>query len=180
MGAIIILLAFSWLILLVILTYFLTLNGPAFFHQSRIGLGGKPFIIWKFRTLSIQDSLDSNRRRFMLGDLLRASSIDELPQLINVIRGEMSLVGPRPLPMEYLQFIRTEEKIRQTIRPGITGMTQVSGRHTLSWRKKFEMDAKYVDGISFWLDFKILMKTMVVILSFKKDISLQEKPLRGE
>jgi lipopolysaccharide/colanic/teichoic acid biosynthesis glycosyltransferase len=114
-----------------------------------------------------------------LGDFLRFTSLDELPQLYNVIRGDMSLVGPRALPVDYLHLLSAEHNIRHSVRPGITGLAQVNGRHTLPWDAKFAFDMFYVNNISFALDVKILVRTFLILFSFRKDVSLLEKPFTG-
>ncbi len=150
-----------------------------FFFQQRMGVGTVPFTMIKFRTLNNDRTLPIEKRKFFIGTILRATSLDELPQLYHVLRGQMSLVGPRPLPIEYKDYMRSEQLVRHSVRPGITGLAQVNGRHAISWRKKFEYDLLYVRGISFWLDLRILFKTIFVLLSFKKDISLDEQPFKG-
>ena len=151
---------------------------PIFFFQERTGIQGKPFRLIKFRTLkSIGSSLEE--RRFWLGDFLRATSLDELPQLINVLKGEMSLIGPRPLPVEYLALMSDEQKKRHLVKPGITGWAQVNGRNAISWQEKFALDNYYVKHVSFLLDVKIVFKTIQLLLSFKKDISLSEQKFTG-
>lgn len=141
------------------------MGAPVFFIQERPGLNGKPFKMVKFR--SMRDATDENGnlladkdRLTKLGKKLRATSMDELPELWNVLKGEMSLVGPRPLLMEYLDLYTPEQARRHNVRPGITGWAQINGRNTLSWQDKFAADVWYVDNRSFLLDLKILMVTM--------------------
>ncbi len=169
----------SWLIILILFSYSITAQFPIIFVQSRIGKNSTPFVMWKFRTLSPDEDRPVQERRFALGDFLRVTNMDELPQLWNVLKGEMSLIGPRPLPVEYLPFFKDEEKKRQEVRPGITGWAQVNGRHSISWQEKFNLDRYYIDSISFFLDLKILLMTIVLIFSFRKDISLEEKKFTG-
>jgi lipopolysaccharide/colanic/teichoic acid biosynthesis glycosyltransferase len=143
------------------------LGAPVFFLQIRSGLNGKSFKIFKFRTMldvanADGDSLSDESRLTPFGKLLRATSLDELPELWNVFIGDMSLVGPRPLLMEYLPLYNTEQNRRHEVRPGITGWAQINGRNSISWEEKFELDIWYVENQSFWLDLKIL------ILTFKK------------
>ncbi len=175
-----ILVTFSWLIFLVLVCYCIMWQFPIVFLQSRIGKNGHSFIMWKFRALSPDEDRRVQERRFALGDFLRVTNLDELPQLWNVLKGEMSLIGPRPLPVEYLPFFKDEEKKRQEVRPGITGWAQVNGRHSISWQEKFNLDRYYVANTSFFLDLKILLKTIVLIFSFRKDVSLEEKKFTGE
>ncbi|KAF1082706.1 MAG: Lipid carrier : UDP-N-acetylgalactosaminyltransferase [Candidatus Rifleibacterium amylolyticum] len=140
------------------------LGKPVMFRQIRPGLRGCPFEMYKFRTMrDARDSqgclLPDEQRMTSLGQFLRSTSIDELPELINVLKGDMSLVGPRPLLMEYLPLYSDEQKRRHDVRPGITGWAQINGRNAISWQKKFELDVWYVDNQSFWLDLKILFLT---------------------
>ena len=141
------------------------LGSPALFRQIRPGLGGRPFEMVKFRTMT--DERDSTGlllpdadRLTPFGRFLRASSLDELPEFWNVLKGDMSLVGPRPLLMEYLPLYSTEQSRRHDVRPGITGWAQVNGRNALSWEEKFKLDLWYVDNRSTWLDIRILALTV--------------------
>ena len=141
------------------------LGSPVLFRQVRPGLDGKPFEMIKFRTM--KDAIDSegnplpdSERLTDFGKALRNSSLDELPELWNVIKGDMSLVGPRPLLMEYLPLYNDEQKRRHQVRPGITGYAQVNGRNAIGWDEKFALDAWYVENQSLWLDIKILVKTV--------------------
>lgn len=141
------------------------LGSPAFFRQTRPGQHGKPFQMIKFRTmLDANDKhgnpLPDDQRLTRFGAFLRATSLDELPELWNVLKGDMSLVGPRPLLMEYLPLYSAEQMRRHDVRPGITGWAQVNGRNALRWDEKFRLDVWYVDHQSFWLDLKILLLTV--------------------
>lgn len=167
----------SWLILLIILCYWISFSLPVFFVQERIGKDEKVIRLIKFRTLKVDDGA-LGTRRFLLGDVLRFTSLDELPQLINILRGDMSIVGPRPLPVEYLSLYTVEQRRRHNVLPGVTGMAQVNGRHSITWNRKFEFDLYYIDHLSFILDLKIMIKTIVLILSFKKDVSLEEEKMK--
>lgn len=145
------------------------LGSPIFFRQTRPGLHGKPFQMIKFRTM--RDAVDAcgrplpdSERMTPLGSFLRASSLDELPELWNVLRGDMSLVGPRPLLMEYLPLYSVEQSRRHEVRPGVTGWAQINGRNALSWAEKFQLDVWYVDNRSLWLDMKILCLTLKKVL----------------
>jgi lipopolysaccharide/colanic/teichoic acid biosynthesis glycosyltransferase len=133
----------------------------------------------KFRTLKTNEQLPLKARQFWLGKFLRATNLDELPQLWNVLKGEMSLVGPRPLPIAYESLLSADQKKRHAVLPGITGLAQVNGKNTLSWEKKFEFDLKYVREISFWLDLKIVLKTVALVVQMSKDVSLDEKRFSG-
>ena len=146
------------------------LGAPVFFVQERPGLKGKPFRLIKFRTMTDErddkgDLLPDEKRLTGFGKWLRATSIDELPELWNVLKGEMSLVGPRPLLMEYLPLYSPEQARRHDVRPGITGWAQVNGRNAISWEEKFAADVWYVDNQSFVLDMKILLRTLSAILT---------------
>ena len=144
-------------------------GSPVIFRQQRPGLAGRPFTILKFRTMTSQRSengelLPDAQRLTQLGRFLRATSLDELPTLVNVVLGNMSLVGPRPLLMEYLPLYSDEQARRHEVAPGITGWAQVKGRNALSWEEKFQLDVWYVDNHSIWLDLKILWLTLVKVL----------------
>lgn len=159
----------SPIILLTIVLLAIVNKGQIFFLQSRPGLYGKPFRIIKFKTM--KDSFDENGkplpdqlRLTKVGQLIRSSSLDELLQLINVIKGEMSLVGPRPLLMQYLSRYTKEQARRHEVKPGITGWAQVNGRNAISWEEKFRLDVEYVRKQSFQLDVKILFKTILNVL----------------
>jgi len=169
----------SWLFLTLLLVYVTLLEFPVFFKQKRTGKNNLPFWMWKFRTLSLDERLPVTDRSFMWGKFLRFTSLDELPQLWNILRGEMSFVGPRPLPEEYLSLYSKEQIKRHEVKPGVTGWAQVNGRNSIPWKKKFELDLYYVDNISFKLDLMILIKTLAVMLSFKKDVSLEEEKFKG-
>jgi len=153
--------------LLLILT--ITNKGAVFFKQTRAGLGGKLFRLLKFKTMNDRKDdtgrlLPDNERLTRFGRYLRSLSLDELPQLINVIKGDMSLVGPRPLLPEYLPLYNERQARRHEVQPGITGLAQINGRNSLSWEEKFELDIWYVDNMSFWLDLKILFQTVIKVL----------------
>lgn len=147
----------------------LTMGRPLFFMQIRSGYLQKPFAIYKFRTMNgTVDSrgvpLPDGKRLYPLGDFLRRTSLDELPQFWNVLRGEMSLVGPRPLLPEYLTRYNAHQMRRHEVKPGITGWPQVNGRNALTWEEKFDLDVWYVDHRSLWLDGKILWLTLFKVL----------------
>ena len=146
-----------------------SMGAPVFFRQTRPGKGGKPFSIFKFRTMNDArgpngELLPDAERLTSVGRFIRASSLDELPQLLNVLKGDMSLVGPRPLLMRYLPRYSERQARRHEMRPGITGLAQVRGRNSLSWRQKFELDVKYIDDFSLWLDAKILLETVARVV----------------
>lgn len=152
-----------------------TSRGPVLFLQERTGKGGKTFRIFKFRSMRIpEDSLDENgqqlppaQRITPVGRILRKTSLDELPQLFNVLNGTMSIVGPRPTLPYQMERYTSEQRRRLDMRPGITGLAQVNGRNDLTWTEKIEYDLQYVDHFSLWLDVKILLRTVAVVLGSK-------------
>lgn len=151
------------------------LGSPVLFRQVRPGLNGKPFEMIKFRTM--KDMIDmqghvlpDNERLTSFGKMLRSTSLDEMPELWNVIKGDMSIVGPRPLLMEYLPLYTIEQAKRHDVRPGMTGYAQVNGRNAISWEEKFKLDTWYVENQSVWLDFKIMFKTVKKVIA-KDDIN---------
>jgi lipopolysaccharide/colanic/teichoic acid biosynthesis glycosyltransferase len=156
------------IIILAVLVYF-NLGAPVLFKQERPGLDGVPFRMLKFRSMrneldSQGNTLPDSERLTPLGKFIRSTSLDELPGLLNVLRGDMSLVGPRPLLVEYLTLYSTTQARRHEVRPGITGWAQVNGRNAISWEEKFELDVWYVDNQSLWLDIKILFLTVKKVL----------------
>jgi lipopolysaccharide/colanic/teichoic acid biosynthesis glycosyltransferase len=169
-GASVALVVLSPLLLVVAVLVRLRMGSPVLFRQQRPGLHGQPFTLLKFRTMTDRRDasgapLPDAERLTALGRFLRRSSLDELPELVNVLAGEMSLVGPRPLLMEYLPLYSAEQARRHDVRPGITGWTQVNGRNALTWEEKFSLDVWYVDHRSLRLDIAILAKTAGQVLS---------------
>ena len=157
---------------------FFNLGNPVVFKQERIGVNNKRFQFYKFRTMSNEtDSkgtlLPDMKRLTSLGSFLRKTSIDELPQIINIIKGDMSFIGPRPLLSEYLSKYTENQKRRHNVKPGITGLAQVKGRNTISWEKRFEYDLYYVDNLSVYLDIKILLMTIVKVI-IRSDVNHNE------
>lgn len=151
------------------------LGSPVLFRQVRPGLNGKPFEMIKFRTM--KDAVDAqgnplpdSERLTPFGKMLRSTSLDEMPELWNVIKGDMSIVGPRPLLMEYLPLYNNKQAKRHDVRPGMTGYAQVNGRNAISWEQKFKLDTWYVENRSLWLDFKIMLQTVKKVIT-KDDIS---------
>lgn len=152
------------------LLIYLKMGKPILFRQKRPGLSGKVFNIYKFRTMTNErndsgELLPDKERLPSLGRYIRSLSLDELPQLFNVLKGEMSFVGPRPLLVEYLPLYDDEQKRRHDVKPGITGWAQVNGRNALSWEDKFKLDVWYVDNQSLWLDLKILLLTVKKVVN---------------
>lgn len=163
------------LLLITIFLHFANKGAGAFFTQSRPGKGGRIFKVIKFKTMTDERDAEGKllpdaQRLTKVGRIVRSLSIDELPQLINVLKGDMALVGPRPLLPKYLPLYSKEQYRRHEVRPGITGWAQVNGRNNISWTKKFELDVWYVDHCSFWLDMKIILLTVKKVF-FREDIS---------
>jgi len=186
-GSIIGLIALSPLLIIIIFIIKLKLGTPVIFSQLRPGLNEKTFKFYKFRTMTNAKSADGSLlpdkdRVTPLGNFLRKTSLDELPSLFNVLKGDMSLVGPRPLLVEYLELYSPEQARRHEVKPGITGWAQVNGRNGISWEEKFTLDVWYIDNQSFWLDIKILWKTAWGVLkregiSHPNHVSME--PFRG-
>jgi lipopolysaccharide/colanic/teichoic acid biosynthesis glycosyltransferase len=168
--ALIFIFIFSPFFLVLSLTVLVFLGRPVFFYQMRPGLNGKLFSLIKFRTMNEACDADGillpdNNRLSFFGRFLRQTSLDEIPQIINVLKGEMSLVGPRPLLVEYLPLYSNEQARRHLVRPGITGLAQVNGRNLTSWPERLAQDVWYVDNMSLILDLKILFKTIFKVLN---------------
>lgn len=182
-------LAVLWpfLLLIAFWLYFANKGASAFFYQERPGLDGKIFKIIKFKTMTDQRDtngslLPDEKRLTKVGRFVRSTSIDELPQLINVLKGDMALIGPRPLLVQYLPLYSKEQIRRHEVRPGITGWAQVNGRNAISWTKKFELDVWYVDHCSFLLDLKILFLTIKKVFvreGINSDTSVTMEPFTG-
>jgi sugar transferase EpsL len=156
-------------LIIISLTVLLKIGRPVLFKQARPGLTGKPFTIYKFRTMTNNCDgkgllLPDTERLTRFGRFLRSTSLDELPELINVLKGDMSLVGPRPLLLQYLDRYTPEQARRHEVKPGLTGWAQVNGRNAISWEEKFALDVWYVDNWSIWLDIKIIAITFWKIL----------------
>ena len=174
-----------WPILLVIYIWLSIANkgAGAIFYQERPGLHGKIFKVMKFKSMTDERDADGNlfpedKRLTEVGAFIRKTSIDELPQLINILKGDMSLIGPRPLLPKYLPLYNEEQRRRHDVRPGITGWAQVNGRNNVTWTEKFKLDIWYVDNCSLWLDIKIIFMTIKNVLS-SKDIVLTTGPFTG-
>ncbi|MFC1523799.1 sugar transferase [Thermodesulfobacteriota bacterium] len=169
------LIVFSPILLLLALLVRFKLGSPVVYCQQRPGFAGTPFDIYKFRTMTDDRNdqgilLPDADRLTSFGRFLRSTSLDELPEFFNVLKGEMSLVGPRPLLMEYLEYYTPEQARRHAVKPGITGWAQINGRNTLSWEDRFRLDVWYVDNQSLWLDLKIIFLTLVKVLK-REDIN---------
>ena len=160
---------FSPLLIILAILVRVKLGGPVIFKQERPGLNGKVFKLYKFRTMTdAKDEngnlLDDEYRLTSFGKKLRSTSLDELPELYNILKGDMSIVGPRPLLVKYLPLYNDEQKRRHDVRPGLTGLAQVSGRNAITWTKKFNKDIEYVDNVSLGLDISIFFKTIYCVL----------------
>lgn len=182
-------LAVLWpvLVVMTILLHFANKGGGAFFLQKRPGKNGRIFKVIKFKTMTDERDENGNllpdeKRLTKIGKFVRSTSIDELPQLINVLKGDMSLIGPRPLLPQYLPLYSKEQARRHEVRPGITGWAQVNGRNAISWNKKFELDVWYVNNCSFLLDLKIIFLTMKKVFvreGISSDTSVTMEPFTG-
>ena len=156
---------FSWLYLILALIVRFNLGSPIIFTQDRPGKNGQIFKLYKFRSMSDKRDEDGNllpdkQRLNKFGRILRSTSLDELPELFNIIKGDMSIVGPRPLLVKYLPHYNSHDARRHEVRPGLTGLAQVSGRNAMSWKEKFEKDIEYVDNLTFLMDVKIVLMTI--------------------
>jgi len=154
---------------IIFLTVFFSLGPPVIFIQKRVGMKGSTFYLYKFRTMTNDKNenkqlLPDEDRLTKIGRFLRRTSLDELPELWNVLKGDMSLVGPRPLLVEYLDRYTPEQTRRHEVKPGITGWAQINGRNAITWEQKFKYDVWYVDNLNFWLDIKILFFTLIKVL----------------
>ncbi len=173
--ALFLIILFSPIYIVVSLLIFFKMGSPILFRQKRPGYKEKIFGIYKFRTMTNEKDANGNllpddKRLVGIGKFIRSTSLDELPQLFNVLKGEMSFVGPRPLLKEYLPLYNEKQKRRHDVKPGITGWAQVNGRNAISWEQKFDYDVWYVDNQSFWLDIKILWLTFLKVVK-RSDIS---------
>jgi lipopolysaccharide/colanic/teichoic acid biosynthesis glycosyltransferase len=185
--AVILIVLFSPILFAIIIFLLVTQKGQIFFFQWRVGKNEECFQLYKFKTMVDSFDADGNllpdvERITLAGKFIRQTSLDELPQLFNVLKGDMSLVGPRPLLPEYLTRYNTEQKQRHLIKPGITGWAQVNGRNSISWQKKFEKDIWYLNHVSLILDLKILLITFLNVLSRKginEDRGTTAKPFLG-
>lgn len=159
------------------------LGSPVIFHQKRPGYQEKIFTLCKFRTMTDErdengELLPDSERLTKFGSFLRASSLDELPELWNILKGDMSLIGPRPLLISYLPYYTERERLRHTVRPGLTGLAQVSGRNFIEWDKRLQKDVEYVENLSFWMDLKILFLTVKTVL-VKENVAVDTDVIEG-
>lgn len=176
--SVIFILLFWWLYIIIVILVRRKLGSPVIFRQKRPGLNEEIFTMYKFRTMTDKKDENGNLlpdkdRLTKFGKFLRSTSLDEIPELWNVLKGQMSLVGPRPLLVEYLSKYTTEEKKRHEVKPGITGFAQVNGRNNTTWEERFKNDIYYVENVSFLLDIKIIIKTFLKVIK-KSDINQSE------
>lgn len=176
LASLILLISLSPLLIVVIILLLIANQGEPFFFQKRPGKNGKTFTIIKLKTMNDKKDdkgnlLPDERRLTKVGIFIRKTSLDEIPQLINVIKGDMSLVGPRPLVIRYLPFYTVKEQLRHTVRPGITGLAQISGRNTLKWDERLALDVDYVENLSFKQDLKILYSTVLKVVASENIIT---------
>lgn len=159
------------------------LGAPVIFHQDRPGLNEKVFRLYKFRTMTDEKDEEGNLlpdavRLTKFGSFLRSTSLDELPELWNILKGDMSLIGPRPLLVGYLPYYTEEECLRHTVRPGLTGLAQVSGRNYISWDKRLKKDIEYVNHMSLWMDIRIFLKTITIVF-VKENVAVETDSVEG-
>ena len=174
---------FSWLYLILVILVRIKLGSPVLFCQERPGYNEKIFTLYKFRTMTDKrdekgNLLPDSERLTKFGSMLRSTSLDELPEMFNILKGDMSLIGPRPLLVEYLPYYTEEERLRHSVRPGLTGLAQVSGRNYLAWDKRLAKDVEYVNHISFIMDLRIIIKTIMVVFK-KEDVSVDTNVVEG-
>ena len=174
---------FSWLYLILVILVRIKLGSPVLFCQERPGYNEKKFKLYKFRTMTDKrdekgNLLPDSERLTKFGSMLRSTSLDELPEMFNILKGDMSLIGPRPLLVEYLPYYTEEERLRHSVRPGLTGLAQVSGRNYLAWDKRLARDVEYVNHISFIMDIRIIIKTIMVVFK-KEDVSVDTNVVEG-
>ena len=174
---------FSWLYLILVIIVRIKLGSPVLFCQERPGYNEKIFKLYKFRTMTDKrdekgNLLPDSERLTKFGSMLRSTSLDELPEMFNILKGDMSLIGPRPLLVEYLPYYTEEERLRHSVRPGLTGLAQVSGRNYLAWDKRLAKDVEYVNHISFIMDVRIIIKTIMVVFK-KEDVSVDTNVVEG-
>lgn len=174
---------FSWLYLILVILVRIKLGSPVLFCQERPGYNEKIFTLYKFRTMTDKrdekgNLLPDSERLTKFGSVLRSTSLDELPEMFNILKGDMSLIGPRPLLVEYLPYYTEEERLRHSVRPGLTGLAQVSGRNYLAWDKRLARDVEYVNHISFIMDIRIIIKTIMVVFK-KEDVSVDTNVVEG-
>ena len=182
--SLLVIILFSWLYLILAVLVRVKLGSPVLFKQARPGKDEKIFNLYKFRTMTdARDSegklLPDKDRLTSFGMFLRKSSLDELPEFINILKGDMSFIGPRPLLVEYLPYYTEREKLRHTVRPGLTGLAQVSGRNTVDWDTRFEIDATYVENLSFIMDLKVIGMTFKTVFGHSDQVAEDTNKVEG-
>ena len=182
--SLVILILFCWLYLILAILVRVKLGSPVLFKQPRPGKGEKIFNMYKFRTMTdARDAegklLPDSERLTSFGKLLRKTSLDELPELFCILKGDMSFIGPRPLLVEYLPYYTEREKLRHTVRPGLTGLAQASGRNTVDWDTRFELDATYVENLSFLMDLKVIFMTIKTVLGHSEQVAEDTNKVEG-
>ena len=182
--SLIIIVCFCWLYLILAILVRVKLGSPVLFKQPRPGKGEKIFNMYKFRTMT--DEKDENGkllpdkdRLTKFGKLLRKTSLDELPEIFCILKGDMSFIGPRPLLVEYLPYYTEREKLRHTVRPGLTGLAQASGRNTVDWDTRFELDATYVENLSFLMDLKVIAMTFKTVFGHSEQVAEDTNATEG-
>lgn len=182
--ALVIIALFSWLYIILAILVRVKLGSPILFRQPRPGRGEKIFDMYKFRTMTDErDSegrlLPDSKRLTGFGKLLRKTSLDELPEILCILKGDMSFIGPRPLLVEYLPYYTEREKLRHTVRPGLTGLAQASGRNTVDWDTRFELDAIYVENLSFLMDLKVIGMTFKTVFGHTEQVAEDTNKVEG-
>ncbi len=182
--SLLVIILFSWLYIILAVLVRVKLGSPVLFRQARPGKDEKEFNLYKFRTMTdARDSegklLPDKDRLTGVGMFLRKSSLDELPEFINILKGDMSFIGPRPLLVEYLPYYTEREKLRHTVRPGLTGLAQVSGRNTVDWDTRFEIDATYVENLSFIMDLKVIGMTFKTVFGHSDQVAEDTNKVEG-
>ena len=182
--SLVILILFCWLYLILAVLVRVKLGSPVLFKQPRPGKDEKIFNMYKFRTMTdARDKegklLPDSERLTSFGKLLRKTSLDELPELFCILKGDMSFIGPRPLLVEYLPYYTEREKLRHTVRPGLTGLAQASGRNTVDWDTRFELDATYVENLSFMMDLKVIFMTIKTVLGHSEQVAEDTSKVEG-
>ena len=182
--SLVILVLFCWLYLILAVLVRIKLGSPVLFKQPRPGKDEKIFNMYKFRTMTdARDKegklLPDSERLTGFGKLLRKTSLDELPELFCILKGDMSFIGPRPLLVEYLPYYTKREKLRHTVRPGLTGLAQASGRNTVDWDTRFELDATYVENLSFLMDLKVIVMTIKTVLGHSEQVAEDTSKVEG-
>ena len=175
---------FCWLYLILAILVRVKLGSPIFFKQQRPGKDEKAFNMYKFRTMTDKrdeggNLLPDEMRITKFGTFLRKTSLDELPEFFNILKGDMSFIGPRPLLVEYLPYYTDREKLRHTVRPGLTGLAQVSGRNTVDWDTRFEIDAQYVENLSFLMDLKVIGLTFKTVFGHTEQVAEDTSKVEG-